>query len=159
MFIHFPERAVKHSCNGNIVLVFITIPAPKYTLVLKCYHSLKFIIPKSTVYVKFDINLITTVLEVQAELQTAFSDTVLSCTKFQWSWKFKNSWTSAKNDEWDNHPSGSKYAATLKHVQNFNIVHIVHHVLHYPFLYQLSCSTPRFITHILVLGPMHFCLY
>jgi len=34
-----------------------------------------------------------------------------------------------------------------------------HHVLHYPFLYQLSCSTPRFITHVLVLGPMHFGLY
>ena len=32
---------------------------------------------------------------------------------------------SAKNDERDNHPSEPKNAATLKHVQNFNIVHIV----------------------------------
>lgn len=99
MFIHVPERAVKHSCNSNIALVFITIPAPSYTLVFMCYHSLKLIILKSTVYVKFGINLITTVLEVQAELRTEFSDTVLGCTKFQWSSKFKNGLTSAKNDE------------------------------------------------------------
>jgi len=31
---------------------------------------------KHCVYVKFGINLITTVLEVQADLQTAFGDTV-----------------------------------------------------------------------------------
>ena len=115
MVIHVPERAVKHSCNGNIALVFITLSAPNCTLVFfKCYHSLKLIILKSTVYVKFGINLITTVLEVQAHLRTAFSDTVLGCTKFQWSSKFKNGWISAKNDEWDNHPSFIHFISTCR---------------------------------------------
>ena len=34
----------------------------------------------------------------------------------------------------------------------FNILHTVHHVLYYPFMCQVSCTTLRFFTHILVLA-------
>lgn len=52
-------------------------------------------------------------LEVYAVLRTAFGDKVLGRKKFQWALKFKSGHISANDDEWDNHPSVCKNAATL----------------------------------------------
>lgn len=43
--------------------------------------------------------------------------------------------------------------------QHFNIVHTLQHVLQYPSVYQLSCTTPCFCTHMLLLAATRFGVY
>jgi len=38
------------------------------------------------------------------------------------------------------------YTFCLLGIHYCNIVHIMYQVLHYPFIYQLSCTTPCFFT-------------
>jgi hypothetical protein len=43
--------------------------------------------------------------------------------------------------------------------QDFNVVHTVHHVLHYPFIHPLLYTALCSATHILVLVPTCFGVY
>jgi hypothetical protein len=66
--------------------------------------------------------------------------------KIKWLWHRSqsgacNSWDRLSVNKWYEH--------------SLIIVQTVHHVLHYPFIYQLSCNTLCFFTHKLVVAPLH----